>query len=199
MADISDSMSPADKIGALNESVREMIESFADENDTLAEIQVAVITFGGVVHMHIPLRPASQVRWKDMATNGNTPMGEAFDMAADLVEDRGQISSRSYRPMMILISDGQPTDGGYWQTALDRLNTTRAAKAERFALGIGADADRDMLKQYVATASGKVFGASDASQIRKFFRLMTISAIERSRISDPNEQREDISFDLEEL
>ena len=46
LADISGSMDEQGKIQSLNQAVREMIESFRDEDDLRAEIHLAVITFG---------------------------------------------------------------------------------------------------------------------------------------------------------
>src|SRR5687767_7155937 len=59
LADVSGSMSVNGKIDALNDAVEEMIETFGGEDDSRAEIHVAVITFGnGVAKLHRALTPA---------------------------------------------------------------------------------------------------------------------------------------------
>ena len=56
LADVSGSMSANGKIDALNDAVSEMIATFAEEDDTRAEIHVSVIAFGGGgASIHKPL------------------------------------------------------------------------------------------------------------------------------------------------
>ena len=166
LADISGSMSVDGKIGALNDAVIEMLAAFAEEDDSRAEIHVAVITFGaGGARLHQPLAPASSVTWSRMAAAGNTPMGAAFALATAMIEDRSQIPSRAYRPTLILVSDGQPNDD--WQSPPPRLlSLERAVKAARFALGSGDDVDIDMLRRSLARPDGRVFQVHEARDIK---------------------------------
>jgi uncharacterized protein YegL len=185
LADVSGSMAGDGKITALNHAMREMISSFHDEDDLRAQIQVAVITFGGNAKVHLPLTAADQAKWADMPANGGTPMGEAFKAATALLEDRNIIPSRAYRPTVVLLSDGQPTDA--WIDALDTLlQSERGKKAVRMALAIGADADESVLKAFLADPEARVFRADEARQIRKFFQLVTMSVSARSRSANPN-------------
>ena len=102
-----------------------------------------------------------------------------------MIEDRAQIPSRAYRPTIILVSDGQPTDE--WKTPLKcLLSSGRASKATRFAMGIGDDADTTMLSEFLATAGTRVFRAHEARQIEQFFRWVTMSITQRSRSANPD-------------
>jgi uncharacterized protein YegL len=179
-------MNQPDKIGALNLAIEEMLASFRAEDDSRAEIQVAVITFGrGGARVHQAMTPASQVSWAPLAPDGNTPLGAALDLAVTMLEDRGQIPSRAYRPTIILVSDGQPTDE--WKGPLARLlQSERASKAARFAMGIGADADTATLEAFLATSDARVHSAHEARQIRQFFRWVTLTVAQRSRHARPD-------------
>lgn len=186
LADVSGSMAADGKIAALNQSVREMLATFASTDDLRAEIHLAIITFGGEARLHTPLQPASSVQWTDMAANGGTPMGQAMSMAADLIEDRERIPARAYRPTVVLVSDGQPTD--HWEQGLSRMTKEgRAQKADRMALAIGADADVEMLRRFVAPATDRLFGAADARRIKDFFQFLTMSVTTRTRSANPND------------
>lgn len=186
MADISSSMSLEGKIDALNRAIRDMIISFVNEEDLRAQIHVAVITFGGTVKVHLELQPAKAIQWVDMNADGETPMGEAMAAATVMVEDKSKIPSRAYRPTMVLMSDGQPTDD--WMTGLDKLLASeRAMKSDRFAMAIGADADEAMLVQFASDRNIGVFRANDAGQIRQFFRFVTMSVTTRTKSRDPNQ------------
>ena len=186
LADVSGSMSANGKIDALNDAVEEMLETFGGEDDTRAEIHVAVLTFGkGGAKLHQPLTAASKVNWTRMAADGGTPMGAALDLATSIIEDHAQVPSRAYRPTIVLISDGQPTD--QWQAPLKKLlGSDRASKAARFAMGIGDDADTTMLSSFLATPDARVYRGHEARQIKQFFRWVTMSVTQRSRSATPD-------------
>lgn len=190
LADVSGSMSENGKIGVLNKSIKEMILSFSEAASSRVEIQVAVITFGGEsAKLHQDLISANQCIWTDMVANGRTPMGSAFRLVAELIENKEKIPSRAYTPAIILVSDCKPTTEAVdWHDALNSLlKSERASKAARYALAIGDDADIEMGKAFLADPSGKVFQAHEASDIQRFFRIVTFSVTSRSRNSNPNQ------------
>lgn len=198
MADVSGSMAADGKIAALNSAVAEMQAAFGEEDDASAEIHLAVVTFGGGADLHLPLTPASEVRWTPMQANGMTPMGAALDIVTDLIEDRERVPSRAYRPTVVLVSDGLPNDE--WRGPLERFHQSeRAAKAQRFALGIGADADHDVLRTFLDDPEGRVFEAHEAREVRKFFRWVTMSVTARSRSGQPNSAVDVEPPDLDDL
>jgi uncharacterized protein YegL len=185
LADVSGSMGADGKINALNQSVREMIATFAREENLPAAIQVCIITFGGEARLHTPLQPAARVTWRDMRADGGTPMGRAMEMAAELLENPGLVPSNAYCPTVVLVSDGQPTDN--WRPGLERLTSQgRARKADRIALAIGADADEDMMVQFLNDVEKWVFHAQDARKIQQFFRYVSWNISSRSRSANPN-------------
>ena len=67
------------------------------------------------------------------------------------------------------------------------LGSERAGKAQRFALGIGADADRAMLAAFLAAPEARVFEAHESRQIKNFFHWVTMSVSQRSRSTTPNQ------------
>lgn len=186
LADVSGSMGSEGKIDALNAAIAEMITTFADEDDARAEIHISVVTFGrDGASIHQPLLPARETKWEPMAAAGRTPMGEAFTLVQQMIEDREIVPSRAYRPTIVLISDGVPTDD--WRGPLDGLlRSERASKATRFAMGIGADADRETLGAFLGRDGGRVFEAHEAREIKNFFRWVTMSITTRTRSANPN-------------
>jgi uncharacterized protein YegL len=188
LLDASGSME-GDKITILNAAVREMLQSFASEGESSAAIHVGVIQFGGTVGWHQPLLPVEGVikLWSDLRAGGKTPLGQALSLLRDSLEDRSIVPSRAYRPTIVLVSDGKPTDDWGGPMA-ELLASPRASKAARFAMGIGADADSMILSQFIDTASGsRVFEAHEAGRIQKFFRFVTMSVTTRTRSGNPNE------------
>lgn len=199
LADVSGSMSVNGKIDSLNNAVAEMIATFAKEEDSRAEIHVSIITFGADgARVHKVLRPASEVTWEKMAAEGRTPMGGAFTITRKLIEDRDIIPGRAYRPAIVLVSDGVPTDD--WKAPLKALlESERASKASRFAMGIGEDADKETLKAFLATDDARVFEAHEAREIKQFFRWVTMSITARSRSANPNSDVAIEPADIEDI
>jgi uncharacterized protein YegL len=207
LADVSGSMTKQGKIAILNRAIASMIQNFADDNSAVADIHIAVITFGkaGAV-LHIPLTPASKIQWEDMNADGTTPMAAAFELVNQLVEDRNTIPSRSYYPNLILVSDGVPTDergkaSKNWQASLSKLLASdRASKAVRFAMGIGEDIARDVLNAFVANQSTQIpVFAADETNIQRFFRWVTFSVATRSRSADPSQIQQLVDPDTLDL
>ncbi len=187
MADTSGSMSVDGKIDSLNQSLRDMITSFSEEGRSRAEINVAVITFGGVAEVHLKLTPAYQIeQMEELQATGGTPLGEACLLAKELIEDKEIIPSRAYRPVIILLSDGHPTDD-YHSAFNELINSERSQKATRLALSIGADADDSVLGDFNNDLEAPLFYAKNASEIHRFFRAVTMSVSNQSRSQAPNE------------
>lgn len=186
LADVSGSMGENGKIEALNNAMKEMISTFAKESRLRAEIQIGLITFGGKAEMHLPLVATHSVSgFADLKAEGVTPMGAAFDLARQLLEDKDRIPSRAYRPVLILLSDGLPTDD--WEVPFKALcESDRAHKATRLAMAIGPDADEAMLKDFANDAEAPIFKAHNVRDIHRFFRAVTMSITTRTTSQTPD-------------
>lgn len=181
LLDVSSSMD-GPKISTLNVAVKEMLDSFKKLE---AEILVSAITFGGDVEMHMPYTEASKIEWKNVVANGNTPMGEALKMAKAMIEDKEKTLSRAYRPVVILVSDGQPNDA--WEVPLQAFITEgRSSKCDRLALAIGQDADESVLHMFLEGTENELFTADKANKIHEFFKWVTMSVSMRSLSKNPN-------------
>jgi len=187
LADTSGSMSVDGKIEALNKALKDMIATFASESRLRAELQVSVITFGGIASLHLPLTAAHKIEsFTQLPADGGTPMGAAFKLAADMIEDQEVIPSRAYKPVVVLVSDGHPTDD--INTSFQQLmNGGRSGKATRFAMAIGSDAYIAVLADFANDPEAPVFKAENARDIHRFFKAVTMSVTTRSRSTTPNQ------------
>jgi uncharacterized protein YegL len=186
LADTSGSMGENGKIEALNVAMKNMVSTFSAESRLRAEIQVGLITFGGKAQLHLPLVAALGIAgFPELKAEGVTPMGAAFDLARQLLEDKDRIPSRAYRPVLILLSDGLPTDD--WEEPFKALcESARAQKATRLAMAIGPDADEAMLKEFTNDAEAPLFKAHNARDIYRFFRAVTMSVTTRTASQNPD-------------
>lgn len=195
LADVSGSMR-GEKINELNLALREMLSALQNADDIRGKFQLCVVTFGGEVQVPLPLSDLGGISLPELTAAGKTPMGKAFDRVRELIEDQNVVSSRSYAPTIVLISDGLPTDCpeevlqskvyADWEPLNLLRSGGRAAKSQRLALGIGGDADFEMLRAFVDRPDIPVIRANDASGITKFFRWVTMSTMARMNSVNPN-------------
>lgn len=188
LADTSGSMSVNGKIDALNRGLQDMLKTFGGESRMRAEIHVCVITFGGFkAEVSLDLTPAHTIEsFNALTANGPTPLGGALRLASELIEDRDRITSRAYKPVIVLVSDGYPTDD--WRQAFDTLKIgERSAKATRFAMAIGSDADFAMLNDFANDPEAPLFKAENARDIHRFFKAVTMSVSARTQSASPNQ------------
>ena len=189
LADTSGSMYQNNNIGTLNSAIREMIDSLKGEDSLRAEIYFSIISFGGHrVTEYLPFSKVNEISLnEDLKAGGGTPMGEAFRITQELVEDKNIISSRSYAPTIILLSDGIPTDD--WKNPLNSfLSSPRASKSFRIAMSIGAGEEgKKVLTEFLGDSNLPLFEANQARDIKKFFKFVTMSVSQRVQSVNPNQ------------
>jgi uncharacterized protein YegL len=187
LLDTSGSMHENGKIAVLNSAVNEMLTSFKNLDATNASISVSIITFGGNAQICQELKPVSEIGEINMIASGMTPMGGAIRLAKEMIENKEIITSRTYRPTVVLVSDGMPNDS--WEDAIDLFkNDGRSAKCYRMAMGIGVEegtTEHKVLENFISNEE-RVYSAEDASNIRKFFKYVTMSVTSRTRSQNPN-------------
>jgi len=184
LLDVSGSMS-GEKIRNLNEAVRDMLEVFGGTENSETEIHVAIITFGAELKLHQALASAGDIQWHDLSASGGTPLGTALKMAKAMMEDKEVVKSRAYRPNVVLVSDGQPTDD--WENPLQAfIKEGRSAKCDRMAMAIGADADEEVLGKFLEGTENRLFYAENAKQLQNFFKFVTMSTMIRSKSTTPD-------------
>lgn len=197
LADTSGSMR-GEKIDELNLALREMVNSLNAADDIRGKFQLSIISFGGdEVNTVQPLTDIEGLELEELSAAGKTPMGAALETAKELIEDKEIVTSRAYAPTVVLISDGIPTDCteeiykskkyAEWEPIIEFHKGERSSKCQCLALGIGDDADTDMLKAFINNPEIPVIKAHDVSGITKFFRWVTMSTVARMNSVNPNE------------
>ena len=168
LADCSGSMTGA-RIKALNFAIGDMLQHFASwEREQEKRILVRAIAFADEPHWHIAEpTPATNMQWKELAAvdKGKTYMAPAFRMVAGALTDDD--ASRGLRPVLVLVTDGLPTDTpADFEAGLQALLDVPAARdAMRIAVAIGTKARSDALTRFIGNSSLPVLVASDVEQI----------------------------------
>ncbi len=182
LLDISGSMSGS-KITTLNQAVRTMLEEFKRISSGETQIRFGVITFESEARVHIPLQNVENVSWRDLHAGGGTNLMDALVLVKNLYEDRNVIPSRSYRPTVILVSDGMPDSG--WEDPMKAFITTgRSIKANRMSMLIGDNSAAQVMLQFLQGSGNPLFFARDAGDISKFFQYVTETTTAQAKNPD---------------
>jgi uncharacterized protein YegL len=171
VADCSGSMSIDGKIQALNNAIREAIphmQQVAGENPN-AQVMVRALAFSNGARWHISQPVAvSDFRWTDLKAEGVTDMGKALNMLADQLSPDA-MPARALPPVLVLISDGQPTDN--FDNGLKALlDQPWGKKAVRIAIAIGEDADQDVLQKFIGHPEYKPLQANNAETLVRYIK-----------------------------
>lgn len=148
IVDCSGSMH-GEKIQQLNFAIRQTVPDMKDaaDDNPNAEILVRTLSFsnGARWATATPTR-IYDFEWTDLTAGGMTDMGKAFELLAAQLKIP-PMSERALPPVLVLLSDGQPTDDYAGPLAkLKALPWTK--KAVRIAISIGQDADDDLLAEF---------------------------------------------------
>ena len=185
LLDTSTSMS-GDSIETLNIAVDAMIKEFKKAETMETFIKLTIITFGNNgVQLHTPLTEVSNIQFQTLIVGGWTPMGTALRMAKEMIEDKSIFKGRDYRPTIVLLSDGAPTDD--WEQPLnDFISNGRSSKCDRMAVAIGS-ADERVLRKFITGCENPLFYAEDASKIIDAFKKITMSVTMRTKSVNKNQ------------
>jgi len=197
LLDVSSSMEGA-KIDSLNRAVEDMLNTLKREEEKYmeSEYHVAAITFASSAERRLPYTKASLIKWQTLRAGGTTNLGEALTLAKEMIEGHKRPpQTYYYYPVVILVSDGQPTDergrpSDAWEKPLeDFITSGRSAKCDRMALAIGDDAVENVLNRFLKGSQYRLFKAKEAGGIPVFFQWVTRTVTEifytRSQSQNP--------------
>lgn len=184
MVDCSGSMF-GEKIATVNNAIQSCIKPMQDaaEDNPNAQLLIRTLKFAtGANWVTTNPVPVEQFVWDDLTAGGVTDMGKAFELlAAQLTIP--PMSDRALPPVIVLLSDGQPTDD--YKKNLDKLlHQPWGKKAVRIAISIGQDADDDVLTEFTGNRE-LVLQANNAEDLTKMIKWASTVA---SVVSAPASQ-----------
>ena len=168
------------KIGAVNESMREVLPMISDISaaNPDAEINVAVLQFSkGASWIYKEPRPASDFEWNDLSAAGaSVDLGEACRELNRKLSKNGfmKSASGSYAPAIILLLDSEPTDD--FEAGLAELKKNGWFRvAIKIAIAIGDDANKEKLAKFTGT-SETVFSVHNIDALNKMIRIVAVTS-----------------------
>ena len=179
LIDTSTSMKEG-KIGQVNEAMANVIPIVNEisQDNADAQIRISVLLFSsGAEWLYDEPKKPENFLWKDVTANGLTSLGEAcYKLNKKLSrKDGGFMSvSNNYAPVIILMSDGDPTDD--FETGIAKLKHNKWFNiALKFAIAIGDDCNIDKLVQFTGNAES-VIAVHDIRTLKTVIRLVSVTA-----------------------
>jgi uncharacterized protein YegL len=178
IADSSGSMQEDGKIQALNTAIREAIphmKKVAEDNPN-AQVLVRAVKFSDGAQWHISQpTPVADFGWADLTAEGETAMGKALQLVAEQLK-MPPMSERALPPVLVLISDGQPTDD--FEAGLKTLmEQPWGKKAVRIAISIGKDADNEVLQKFIGNSELKPLAANSPEALVKHIKWASTAVL----------------------
>ena len=176
LIDCSGSMGGS-KIGTVNSVMEELIPEIQGIGGADADIKLAVLKFsGGSEWMYSEPVSIDEFEWKPLDAENVTDLGSAFcELSAKLSRSEFMRSpSLSFAPVMILMSDGYPTDN--FEKGLAELSSNRWYSAGiKAAVAIGEDADLDILARFTGNPDS-VVTAHNGEALAKLIKFVAVTS-----------------------
>jgi uncharacterized protein YegL len=137
-------------IRQIERGVNTLLSTLRSDPHALETVWLSCITFDGAARVDFPLTEIAEVQPPKLMVRPGTSLGAALNLCADRIQAEVRKTSHDnkgdYRPLIILITDGQATDD--CQTALQRLGAAvKPTPASIYAIGCGDDVDLHALKK----------------------------------------------------
>ena len=186
LIDTSTSMAGS-KISSVNTAIREVIPDLRDIGGADVEMKIAVMEFSSGCQWQNPSGPVSvdTFSWSNLSADGVTDMGAAFLELNEKLSRNSFLKapSASLAPVIILLSDGMPTDN--WKGGLATLKANNWFKsAVKAALAIGKETDVDVLHEYTGNPD-TVVSVNNPGVLRTMIHKVSITSSQIGSRSQP--------------
>lgn len=159
-----------EKIGVVNNAIQsvlpEMVDEAADNPNAQLMIRTLKFSTGASWVTENPIK-VEEYAWEDLEAAGVTDLGKAFELLSGQLSVE-QMGDRALPPVIVLLSDGQPTDD--YKKSLEKFQKLPwAKKAVKIAISIGQDADDDVLLEFTGNRE-LVLQANNAKMLAKMIK-----------------------------
>ncbi len=137
-----------DGIAALREGVRTMLVTLRRNPHALETAWISFIGFSSTARVLCELTPLEDIAEPELRLGHGTALGAAIELLSErLVNEvrKGSTSAKGdFRPLVVLLTDGQPTDE--WKVAKAKFDQISSHMvANMYVIGCGEDVDYEVL------------------------------------------------------
>jgi uncharacterized protein YegL len=144
-------------IKELNDGLVQFKDELAADSLAMKRVEIAIVSFGPV-KIENTFHTVANFFPPVLSARGDTPMGEAIKQGLNLLSQRKSEYKANgivyYRPWVLLITDGGPTDE--WKSAATLIHEGEKSKAFAFFAIAVEDANMEILKQISVRAPLKL-------------------------------------------
>ena len=187
-----------EKLDELNRGIREFYTAIRNDRVALSSAELCVVSFGEDVKALNEFTTLDNQKDCQIARAwGGTPMGEGVKLALQKLEERKKQYKTAgveyYQPWLVIMGDGAPNyDSPIDKVAKETTNLESQKKLSVFSIGIGNDADMEVLSKFSKKRPAlKLQGL----KFSEFFEWLSASVAAISR-SQPDET---VKLDIEGL
>jgi uncharacterized protein YegL len=171
---------------AIREATPEMVKVAAENPNAQVLMRAVKFSDGAQWHVAQPT-DVGDFKWPDLTADGVTDMGKALELVAEALKMEN-MPPRGLPPVLVLLSDGQPTDD--FAGGLAKLMAQPwGVKSVRIAIAIGDDTDIDVLQKFIGNREIKVLQASNATDLAK--KIKWASTVPLKAASNPASRTQD--------
>ncbi len=177
--DVSGSMA-GQKISVLNRAMEETIDSLKEvaRSSADAKLKIAVLKFSSGcewVNANGP-EDMEDFLWTDLTAGGLTDAGETLKELNSKLSRNAFLQSMTgnYIPIIIFMTDGQPTDD--YKRELEKIRENKwFTRATKIGLAIGDDADMDMIADIVGNSEA-VVKPNDLDTFARLIKFVSVTS-----------------------
>jgi uncharacterized protein YegL/endogenous inhibitor of DNA gyrase (YacG/DUF329 family) len=167
---------------AVEKGLATMLSALRKDPYALETAYLSVITFGTSAKQIVPLTELSQFQLPKLILGSGTSLGAALELLekrmAVEVKKSTTTEKGDYKPLVFLMTDGEPTDR--WQTIADRFLKNR--HLTMVAIGCGSDTNIETLRKI--TELVVVGNEANEETLAKFFKWVSTSVATASQAVD---------------
>ncbi len=180
LLDTSGSMAGA-PIEAVNQGVTLLYNELMNDPSAIETCYIAVITFSSDAKITVPMTELTKFTPPRLQAGGTTALGDALRLLNSSLDKDIRANSPTqkgdYKPLVFLMTDGQPTDS--WERPADEIKLrTKQKVASIIALGCGGGVDVNTLKRI--TEIVLLMDTVTPDQITQYFKWVSQSVSKAS-------------------
>ncbi|MCG3769791.1 MAG: hypothetical protein JW384_00922 [Nitrosomonadaceae bacterium] len=181
--DVSGSMN-GEPIEAVRNGLQLLVSTLRTDPYALETAYLSLITFDSQARQVVPLTELVGFQIPNLNAGSTTALGAALKLTADCIEREVQKSGAEakgdWKPLVFLMTDGQPTDD--WKPGLQEFRKTKTGVV--VACAAGPSADHSVLKEITDVVVS--LDTADSSTIGAFFKWVSASISTSSKKVDLN-------------
>lgn len=183
-------------ITAVGEGLEMIYRELMDDPEAIERVHICIIPFADEAEVEL-LVPIDEFIPPKVVASGRTALGAALaglaeSIETDLFPNVPGGRKGDYRPVVFLLTDGEPTDD--YQEGLRRVKALTRLEPTIIALGCGPDVNVDILKEL--TEKVYLMPTLAAETLRQYFKWISDSVKVNSRAAAVGSGEDDLTLPL---